>query len=51
MVENVIQIKCGIEVNVVATVKVKKKHRVCEKDFIWNADTCSCENGKYVGIL
>ena len=24
-----------------------EKHRVCEKDFIWNPATCSCENGKY----
>ena len=30
------------------SVKIKKKHHVCEKDFIWNTATCSCENGKYV---
>ena len=28
--------------------KSKKKHHECEKDFIWNTATCSCENGKYV---
>ena len=31
MVENVIQIKCGIEVNVVATVKVKKNIECAKK--------------------
>ena len=24
-----------------------QKHHICEKDYIWNSDTCSCENGKY----
>ena len=24
-----------------------KKH-ICEKDYIWNPVTCSCENGKYL---
>ena len=24
-----------------------KKRHVCEKDYIWNPSTCSCENGKY----
>ena len=23
-----------------------KKHHVCEKDYIWNPATCSCQNGK-----
>ena len=25
-----------------------KKHRVCEKDYVWNPATFSCENGKYL---
>ena len=25
-----------------------KKHHICEKDYIWNPATCSCENGKYL---
>ena len=37
MVENVIQIKSGCEC---------KKHHICEKDYIWNPGTCSCENSK-----
>ena len=47
MVENVIQIKSGITINVGASVKTKKKHRVCKKDYIWNPASCSCESGKY----
>ena len=48
MVENVIQIKSGITINVGASVK---KHRACEKDYIWNPATCSCENGKYLASI
>ena len=40
MGENVVQIKCGILINV--EVSVKKK-----KDYIWNPATCSCKNAKY----
>ena len=25
-----------------------KKRFVCEKDYIWNRDACSCENGQYL---
>ena len=50
MVENVIQIKSGMTVNVGASVKIKL-HRVCEKDYIWNPATCSCENGKYLASV
>ena len=45
MEENVIQINGGITTNV--DVSVKKRH-VCENGYIWNPDTCSCENGKYL---
>ena len=25
-----------------------KKHIICQKCYIWNPATCSCENGKYL---
>ena len=28
--------------------KNKKKHYACEKDYIWNPATCSCENVEYL---
>ena len=28
-----------------------KKHHICEKDYIWNLATCSCENGKYLANI
>ena len=28
-----------------------KKHHICEKDYIWNPATCSCENGKYLANI
>ena len=28
-----------------------KKHHTCEKDYIWNLATCSCENGKYLASI
>ena len=28
-----------------------KKHHICEKDYIWNPATCSCENGKYLASI
>ena len=48
---DIIQIKSGITVNVgVKSVKIRK-NIVCEKDYIWNPATCTCENGKYVGSI
>ena len=35
-VENVIQIKRGIIINLNVSAKIKKKHPVCGKDDIWN---------------
>ena len=29
---------------------VEKRH-VCEKDYIWNPATCSCENAKYLASI
>ena len=34
MVENVTQIKTGITINVGASVRIEKRYRVCEKDYI-----------------
>ena len=48
MGKNVIQIHGGITINVDVSVK---KHHVCEKDYIWNPSTCSCENGKYLASI
>ena len=28
-----------------------KKHNICEKYFIWNPATCSCENEKYLASI
>ena len=44
MKENVIQIKSGIMTKC-------KKHHICEKDYIWNPATCSCEKGKYLANI
>ena len=33
-------------VNVDVSAKIKKKHHVCEKYYIWNPGTCTCENVK-----
>ena len=48
MEENVIQINRGITINVDCA---NKKRHVCEKDYIWNLVTCSCENGKYLASV
>ena len=28
-----------------------KQRHICEKDYIWNPATCSCENGKYLASI
>ena len=28
-----------------------RKHNICEKDYIWNSTTCSCENEKYLASI
>ena len=45
-------------INVDASVKwdsdkcrYESKKYMCEKDYIWNPVICSCENGKYLGII
>ena len=29
----------------------RKKHHICEKDYIWNPAACSCNNGKYLASI
>ena len=29
-------------------VQTSKNHNACEKDFVWNPTTCSCENVEYL---
>ena len=48
MKENVIQINDRITKN--ADALVKKSH-ICEKSYIWNPATCSCENRKYLASI
>ena len=36
--------------NVICWCECKNCH-ICEKDYIWNHTTCSCENGKYLACL
>ena len=31
--------------------KNPKEHHACEKKFIWDSATCTCEYGKYVGSI
>ena len=47
MEKNLLQINVGIKINV----DVSLKTSVCEKDYIWNPSTCSCENGKYLASI
>ena len=47
MIENVIQIKSGIMINVNVNVEIWENN-VWEKGYIWNCATCSCEDGKYL---
>ena len=28
-----------------------KKHHLCQKDYIWNPPTCSCEKRKYLASI
>ena len=43
MIENVIEIKSRIAINVGASIKNSKKYRVCKKDNIWNPASRSCK--------
>ena len=46
MKENVIQITSRIKCR-----RECKKYHICEKDYIRNPATCSCENGKYLASV
>ena len=48
MEKNVIQIKWWN--NLKCLCECRKRHG-CEKDYIWNLVTCSCQNGKYLAII
>ena len=50
MVDNTIQIKSGLMINVVPSIRLKKTLRVQKKkkDYIWHPATCSCKNSKYL---
>ena len=45
MEENIAQMNGGITIN--ADVSLKK-HHICERNYMWNPSTCSCENRKYL---
>ena len=44
MGKNVTHINVGITINF----DVSTKCHVCEKNYVWNPTTCSCESGKYL---
>ena len=44
--ETVIQMNCGIMINVDVSVI-----NVCKKDYVQNATTCNCENGKFLASI
>ena len=46
--ENVTQINSGI---MSKCRYERKKHHVCEKDYVWNPATCNCENGKNLATI
>ena len=52
VIKNVTQIKSGIWINVYVRAKSEKKN-MCAKTYIyiWNPNTCTCENGKYLGSI
>ena len=45
MEKNVIQVNCGITINVDVSVK---SIMYVKKNYIWDPATCNCENGKYL---
>ena len=51
MVENVIQTKSRIMINVDVGVKIWKNIMCAKKEYIWNPAACSCGNGKYLGNI
>ena len=46
MKQNVSQSNDGITINVDVSIKT-----ICEKDYVWNPATCSCENGKCLASI
>ena len=29
----------------------RKKHHICEKNYVWNPAICSCQSGKYLANI
>ena len=48
MKENVFQMNGGITINVDVSVK---KHNICDKHYIWNSASCSCQNGEFLANI
>ena len=48
MVENVIQNKNGISINVDVSTKIQENNICAKNIYIWNPITCTCENGKHL---
>ena len=48
MVENLIQSKSGITININVGVKIRKNIICVKKDCIWNPPTCSYKNNEYL---
>ena len=42
------QIKSGTTKKCQCECKIPRKHYACEKNYIWNPSTCTCENDKYL---
>ena len=51
MVENDVQSKSGITLNVDVNVKIRKNIMYAKKDYIWNHAGCSDKNSKYLGSI
>ena len=45
MKQNISQTTCGITINVGWC--ERRKHHICEKEYVWNPATCDSENRKY----
>ena len=51
MIGNETQIKSGITIGVGVILKILRNIMCAKKVYIWNPDTSSCENVKYVGSI
>ena len=51
IVENVIQIKSAITINVIMNGKKRLNHTYTRKHYVWNPSTCACECDKIVRLM